>query len=153
VSGLPTGATNLGNIRCFQNSLATNVGTAVNGTTFARCNFSGAGVTVNTGDVVILSYEFDYIPLVAGAIPVTNAPAAPAAGTYQAGAVAPNSTTWGQFTRFPTGTTKAETLGPICNLRGATSTAVTRATLAGLRVQGGSVDFATLGQRHTKSFD
>src|SRR5262249_10596523 len=88
VSALPAGGTNLGNIRCFQNSLATNVGAAVNGGTFARCNFSGAGVTVASGDVVILSYEFDYTPAAAGTFFITNQPAAPAAGTYNFGALA-----------------------------------------------------------------
>src|SRR5262249_30003224 len=53
VSGLPAGGTNLGNIACFRNATANTVGTAVNGGSFARCNFSGAGVTVNAGDVVL----------------------------------------------------------------------------------------------------
>lgn len=154
VSGLPPGATNLGSIRCFKNSFSNTAGTAVNGGTFARCDFNGAGVTLNTGDSAFLTYEFDYTPAAAGTFFITNAPAAPAAGTYNDAALGPTSTTWGQYSRFPTGTVKAETLGPVCDLRAATGAAVTRASLTGLRVDpGGLVEFATLGQRRTASFN
>ncbi len=155
VSGLPAGGANLGNISCFQNAIANNVGTPVNGGTFARCNFSGASVSVAVGDVVLLSYEFDFTPAAAGTFSITNPPAAPAAGTYNNGALAPTSTTWAQYSRFfPTGTRFAETLGPICDLRAATSAAVTRASLAGLRVDpAGQVDFAVLSQRGTRAFN
>src|SRR5262249_41374766 len=88
VSALPAGGTNVGNIACFQTSVAASVGTPVNGGTFARCNFSGAGVTVATGDVVILSYEFDFTPGAAGTFFITNPPAAPASGTYNNGGLA-----------------------------------------------------------------
>ena len=101
VAGLPAGATGLGNIRCFMNNFFNNVGTPVNGGTFARCNFSGAGVSVASGSVVMLSYEFNFTPAAAGAFFITNVPAAPAGGTYNAGGLAPNSTTWAQYSRFP----------------------------------------------------
>ena len=154
VSGLPAGATNLGNIRCFKGTFSNTVGTAVNGGTFARCNFSGAGVTLNTGESALLTYQFDFTPAAAGTFAITNVPAAPAAGTYNNAALGPNSTTWAQFSRFPTGTVKAETLGPVCDLRATTGTAVTRASLTGLRVDpAGMVEFATLGQRRTSAFN
>ncbi len=154
VSGLPTGATNLGSIFCVRNQWGAPVGTPVNGGTFARCDFSGANLTLAVGDVVLLSYQFDFTPAAAGTFAITNPPAAPAAGLYNAGALAPNSTTWAQYSRFPGGTTLAETLGPICNLRAQTGTLVTRATLRGLRVDArGAVDFATGSQRGTLGFN
>jgi hypothetical protein len=154
VSGLPAGATNLGNIRCFEGSFSNNVGTPVDGGTFARCSFSGAGLSLSSGASVILSYEFDYTPAAAGAFFITNVPAAPASGTYNTGGLAPNSTTWAQYSRFPTGTVRAETLGPICDLRAQTGAAVTRATLGGLRVDpSGGLEFTSLGQRRTAGFN
>ena len=156
VSGLPAGAANLGNIRCFKGSFANTVGTAVNGGTFARCNFNGAGVTLNTGESALLTYQFDFTPpALTTTFAITNVPSAPAAGTYNNAALGPNSTTWAQFSRFPTGgTVKPETLGPVCDLRAVVGTAVTRASLTGLRVDpAGVVEFATLGQRRTASFN
>jgi hypothetical protein len=100
VSGLPAGAANLGNVRCFQGSFFNNVGTPVSGGTFARCSFSGAGLSLASGTSVILSYEFDYTPAAAGAFFITNVPAAPAIGTYNTGGLAPNSTTWAQYSRL-----------------------------------------------------
>jgi hypothetical protein len=155
VGGLPTGAIGLGNIRCFMNNFFNNVGTPVNGGTFARCDFSGAGVSVASGSVVILSYEFDFTPTAAGAFFITNVPAAPTSGTYNAGGLGPNSTTWAQYSRFPTGgTVRPETLGPVCDLRAQVGTLVTRAALGGLRVDpSGEVEFTTLGQRRTAAFN
>jgi hypothetical protein len=153
VSGLPAGASNLGSIFCVRNFWGNPVGTPVNGGTFARCDFSGANLTLAVGDIVLLSYQFDFTPAAAGAFAITNAPAAPAAGLYNTGALAPNSTTWAQFTRFPGGTTLAETLGPICHLRAQTGTLVTRATLRGLRVDPrGTIEFASGVQRGTAGF-
>lgn len=154
VSGLPAGASNLGSLFCVRNQWGAPVGTPVNGGTFARCAFNGADVTLVPGDMVLLSYQFDITPAAAGSFAITNPPAAPASGLYNTGALAPSSTTWAQFTRFPGGTTLAETLGPICHLRAQTGTAVTRATLLGLKVDPrGGIDFATAAQRGTRGFN
>jgi hypothetical protein len=155
VSALPAaGASGLGNVRCFSGSFFTNVGTAVNGGTFARCNFAGANFSLASGSSVILSYQFNFSPATAGTHFITRVPAAPASGTYNNGGLAPNTTTWAQYTRFPGGTLRPETLGPICDLRAATGSAVTRASLAGLRVNpSGEIEFATVGQRRTAAFN
>ena len=90
VSALPAaGASNLGNVRCFSGTFGNTVGTAVNGGTFARCNFSGANFTLASGSSVILSYQFDLTPPAAGTHFVTRVPANPASGTYNNGGLGP----------------------------------------------------------------
>lgn len=155
--GLPTGATAVGNQRCFVNDLFTSAGTPSITGTFVRCNFSGAGVTLNPGDTAGLRYRFNITPGAAGSFAVTNPPAAPSSGTYNAGGIAPDSTLWAQYSRFTgTGATiKPETLGPLCDLRATTGVSLTRATLAGLRVEPGTGDvtFAIRAQRRGARFD
>ena len=99
--GLPAGATNLGNIRCFKGTFSNTVGTAVERRHVCAVQLRGAGVTLDAGESALLTYQFDFTPAAAGTFAIANVPAAPAAGTYNNAALGPNSATWAQFSRFP----------------------------------------------------
>ncbi len=153
VSGLPAAnATNLGNIQCLNNSGGA-IGTPVNGGTFARCNFSGAGVTLAVGETAKLVYQFDLTPPANSTFFVTNIPAAPASGSYNLGALAPTSTTWAHYSPAYNFTGFAgETLGPLCDLR-LTVAVPTRAAIRGVNFSGGTLRFATTRQKNTSGFN
>ena len=104
-------------MRCFSGSFFTNVGTAVNGGTFARCNFAGANFRPGPGSSVILSYQFNFSPATAGTLHHPGTGRARERHLQQWRSGPEHHHLGAVHASSRGGTLKPETLGPICDLR------------------------------------
>ncbi|MGE0452073.1 MAG: C25 family cysteine peptidase [Vicinamibacteria bacterium] len=111
-------------------------------TSLAACTING---TLAAGQIATLVFEVTLDPGTATSFAITGEPttAYPPA----------NATSWGSYTPFGAASAWSEYLGPLCALRADTTTALTRATVRGIRIEAaGRVRFATGFQRGTTGF-